>query len=73
MTRPRAPVPLATSLADLAALAALDLVLIPGVTEPIPSYLAERLLPPAPGARTSQRDEARSRIEASTTRVRRPA
>jgi hypothetical protein len=37
--------------ADLVGLEALDLVLIPGATEPIPAFLAERFLPPPPAAR----------------------
>jgi hypothetical protein len=37
-----------TTAADLAGLAALDLVLIPNSACPIPAFLAERLLPAAP-------------------------
>jgi hypothetical protein len=45
-------VPIVHTLADLAALecAATDLVLVAGYTDPVPAYLAERLLPPPPAA-----------------------
>jgi hypothetical protein len=48
---PRAAVRPCQTTADLAGLAALDQVLVPGATEPIPAFLAERLLP-APGLRS---------------------
>jgi hypothetical protein len=47
---PPAAVPTVHTLADLAGLAATDLVLVAGTAEPVMAYLAERVLPPPPPA-----------------------